>query len=244
MADETAELKKLLETAIARISSLEGELRTKPKEKETPQAFDLVKFRESLIIDPVGTMRAMQMGGEHVEHVRNVLIADKLGDQAPPQMKVFAAQGPQMMAAQAQAEAVATLSRRLDDREKQEQKAAKKESLKAITANKEKYPNLSKALAADPDLAEELEKHTGTAEEFAANQEAKYTKLAAAFVPQTASTSADNKGQSTQTKPTPLASSLNGDTPPIVKENPGEWTRDAYTKVRDSIVHKYNSPKV
>ncbi len=58
------EMQKMLDTAIGRISSLEGELRAKPKAAETPP-FDIYKFRESLSIDPIGTMRAMNMNPDH-----------------------------------------------------------------------------------------------------------------------------------------------------------------------------------
>jgi hypothetical protein len=235
MSDDTT---KNLNAAIARIAALESELRSKPA-KESESVFDLVAFRKQLTIDPIGTLRSLQLGTEHIDHVRSVLIADKLGDQAPPQLRVFAAQGAQLVAAHAQAETIAALSRRLDDRDKQEQKATKREAFKSITANKEKYPNLAKAFAADPELVSEMDAHGGTAEEFAASQEAKLQKLVSVFAPSTASVTADNRGQSTQAKPTALAGTLSGDPPPLEKEQSG-WTRDQYTKIRDGIVQKYS----
>ncbi len=176
--------------------------------------------------------------------MRTVLIADKLGDNAPAHMKAIAMQGPQMMAAQATAESVATLSRRLDERDKQEQKAAKRESFKTISGNKEKYPNLTKAVAADPSLIEEMDRHGGTAEEFAALQEAKLVKLTAAFGLPAASVNADNKDQSTKVTPTPLASNLNGDVPAAANATEGAWTREHYLKVRNEIVQRATRPKV
>ncbi len=245
MATET-ELMAKLETAIGRISALEGELRSKPKAAEVPAApaFDIYKFREALTIDPVGTMKAMQMNPEHVEHVRSILLADKMGDAASPHLKMMAMQGPQMMAAQATADSVANLSRRLDERDKQEQKAAKRESFKTISVDKEKYPNLAKAVSADPALFEEVDLHGGTAEEFAVSQEAKLKKLVAVLVPSAASVTADNKDQSTKVVPTPLAGALGGDPPAITKSKPGEWTREESRKLRDEIVLKSTSPKV
>lgn len=241
MATETEDLTKRLEAAITRISTLEGELRAKPKAQEAPAApaFDLVKFRSALVMDPIGTLQALQVPSDHVEYLRTALIADKLGDKADMSMRMFLSQGPQMMAAQSTAESVAALSRRLDDQDKQKEAAAKRESFKTIIANKEKYPNLSKAAAADPDLIAEAEKHGGTAEEYAASQEAKLTKLAAVFVPSTASVTADNSGQSTQAKPTPLAGALQGDLPAVAQPQPGAWD---YTKTRNALVQKYSRP--
>ena len=245
MATETEELRKALDTAIARISTMEGELRAKPKAAETPPApvFDIFKFRQALALDPVGTMRSMQMSPEHIEHVRTSLLVDQLGDNAPAHLRMTVQQGPQMMAVAAQGESLAMLSRRLDERDAREQSTAKRESFKSISANKEKYPNLAKAVAADPELISELEKHGGTAEEFAASQEAKLTKLAAVFAPPAGSVKPDNSDQSKQVMPTPLAGALGGD-PPVIVKNPGGWSRDAFTKTRDEIVQKYARPKV
>ncbi len=241
-----SELLAKLDAAISRISSLEGELRNKPKAKEeaSPPPFDLVRFRQAFITDPVGTMGSLQITAQQAEHVRQTLEVHSQGDRAPLDMRMRVAQGPQMMAVQANAEALATLSRRLDEQDKAKTDAAKKESFKTIAANKEKYPNLAKAAAADPDYVNKLEKHGGTAEEFAAAQEAELSKLAALFAPQTASENAGNIGQSSQTKPTPLAANLNGDVPAVQQTNPGAWTREAAQKLQNEIVQKYARPKV
>lgn len=247
MADnEITELKTALATALSRIGSMESELRTKPKEAAfDPNAF-YSEFVKRFTLDPVGTMRSLNMPVTNIDHVRDALIADKLGAEAPPHMRMLAAQGPQVLASQALNEQLTALSRRVEELSNSALTGSKRQSFKAITESKDKYPNLSKALSVDDSpIMAELEKHGGSAEEFAMQQEAKWAKYGLA--PAASTTSADtvdNKGQSTKATPAPLAGQLNTVQQPVTPENkPGVWNADRHAALRDSIVAKVSAPK-
>ncbi len=236
--DATNELKTALDTAIGRIASLENELRNRAKEPTKP-GFDVEAFRHNLILDPLETMKQLGLTAEQIKHAKTVFVADFLGPNAPADMRLAASQGPQLIATQATNSAVAELSRRLDELSNSGLKAAKRESFKAITASKDKHPNLSKAVTADEDdLMAELDAFKGTAEEFATAKEAKLSKLASVFAPQPASVNnADTKDQSSKVAPAPLAGGLNT-VQSVVSDKPAGWTAESHATLRDKIVHK------
>ncbi len=240
MSETTVEeLQKALSTAIGRIAAMESELRSKPAAAPGKAGIDLDEVRQGLLLDPLGFMQKLGFQPHQINHAKTVFVSDFLGDKAPPDMRLAAAQGPQLIATQATNSAVAELSRRLDELSNSGLKAAKRESFKAITASKDKHPNLSKAVTADEDdLMAELDAFKGTAEEFATAKEAKLSKLASVFAPQPASVNnADTKDQSSKVAPAPLAGGLNT-VQSVVSDKPAGWTAESHATLRDKIVHK------
>lgn len=219
---------------LRRLATLESELAS--LRKPAAPAFDPNQFRQAFINDPVGTLTRM---GAPVDHITKVLVANAMGDQAPPELKVLASQGPQLMAHQALEAQVEALSRQLSTMNASSQKAGLRESLKTIGSDKTKYPNLSKAVAADPSLLdEELASHGGTAEELAAKVEARLTKMAAIYAPTPpASTEyADDDASSTQGKP-----AGNDGVPPLQAKQSGPPTSEELARIKAEVLHKYQS---
>jgi hypothetical protein len=218
---------------LRRLATMESELAS--LRKPAAPAFDPNQFRQAFINDPVGTLTRM---GAPVDHITKVLVANAMGDQAPPELKVLASQGPQLMAQQALEAQVEALSRQLSTMSASSQKAGLRESLKTIGSDKSKYPNLSKAVAADPSLLdEELASHGGTAEELAAKVEARLAKVAAIYAPPSASAAdADDDTPSTQGKP-----AGNDGVPPLQAKSPGAPTREELDRLKAEVLHKYNS---
>lgn len=247
MADnEIVELKASLATAMARIASMEGELRSKPKEP----AFDVNKLRHQLFSDPLGTLRSMGATEEHIEVARAQLITDKLGDQAPHQMRYLASQGPQVMALQAAQEKIEALSRQVSDFMNASKTTGKQQSFKALTeSHKDKYLNLSKALSVDESgIMAELAAFEGTAEEFAKAQETKWAKflgIVPAADPTTSEKTVDNLDPRLEVVPAPLPGQLNAVKQPVVpvedKEKQSAWNADQHKKLRDEIVNKVSA---
>lgn len=225
--DQTAKL-------LSRIAAMESELATlratKPQNSTPP--FDPERFRQKFIADPVGTMTQM---GAPIDHVTRVLVANALGDQAPPELKVLAQLGPQMSAVQANSQQVEELSRRLSAYEAKEQSTARTKSVQALIADKSKYPNLAKALEKDPSILEDLSGEN--AEETAAKMEKRFAIVAP---PPASVENADPSAQSTQSKPA-TASTLSGDVPPLPQPKAGVLTAEDDRKLRDEIVRKYSS---
>jgi hypothetical protein len=243
---EISEMKTALATAMTRISSMEGELRTKPKEP----AFDPQKFVQSFLLDPVGSLKRMGARPEHLDVARAALIADRLGDQAPPEMRFAAAQGPQVLAAQAMQDSIASLSRQLEDMKTAALTGGKRKSFKAITeSNKTKYPNLAKALSVDEEgIMAELEKHGGSVEEFIKAQEGKWAKFGLVPAEPATTTSAETVEEldpRLKVTPAPLSGQLNTVQQPAAKTEPapGVWNADRHAKLRDEILKKVSAPK-
>lgn len=240
--DTVAQLQKSLETALSRIGSLEGELRG--KKPEVPQGIDPTVLRNQLTLDPIAALRGYNIPDETITHLRTCLIADLLGDAAPQHMKDIARSGKQVIATQASNAAVADLSRRFDELTTGQKNKQKRDEFNAITAMKDKYPNLAKAATAKPELfTDSLVKHGGTAEEFAVAEEARLAEVAAALgVPTTSVNNVDNKDQSKKVVSAPLASALNGAVPDITQgSKPSSWNQESHNKLRDEIVAKVSS---
>lgn len=224
---------------LQKLAQLEAEVSALRKGAREPQApqFDPNTFLRQLVTDPVGTLTRHNLP---VDHVTRVLVANAMGDQAPPELKVLAAMGPQVSAQRALAEQVDALSRRLTDLTSP--KPPSVDSVKALTADKAKYPHLAKALAADPAFFTDAEIAAGgSAEEFAAQAEARLSKMAAVYAPPPASeANADPNGQSKQAAPadTPVTS---GGVPPIPKPTGASFTQEDHVKLRDEIVRKHTS---
>ncbi len=222
-----------LDIALKKLALLEQEVSTLRKGAREPQ-FDFNAFRQAFVADPVGTMTK---AGIPTEHITRVLVANAMGDQAPPELKALAAMGPQMNAAQALTEKVESLSRQFSDFTSGVQKRGKRESFQALIADKTKYPSLSKVAGANPDLfSEELEAHGGTAEEFAAKLE----KMFSVVAPPPASDADAGKqpDQSPQVKP---ADTTAGGVPHLSTQAAGVLTKEADAKLKAEILKKYES---
>lgn len=243
MADELTELKVALANAQNRIASMEYELRNKPKEAPAPYT---PEFQRQLFMDPVGTMKRMPGSSPAViETAKAAFIADTLGDQAPPQMRFIAAQGPQVLAAQAQQEQLASLSRQIEEIKNAASNGSKRATFKAITEIKDKYPNLSKALSVDEAaIVEQLDKHGGSVEDFVTAQEAKWAKYGLVAPVQTpnATGSVDNPDNKDQSKKVESAQ-LPVKQPEPKEEKTGGWTAEKHQEIRDRIVQKVSAQK-
>jgi len=242
---EVEELKKALETAMGRIASLENERTRAPAQPPGINA-------HQLLLNPMGTLRGAGYNDEQLGHIRNAAIADFLGPNAPLPMQIAANSGAQLVAAQQASAAVADLSRRFDELSTAQKAKAKREEFKAISQLKDKYPNLSKAISANPDrYAAVLDAHGGTAEEFATAQEGQLTELLSALgAPQeTAPTGSvnnpDNKDQSKKVVSAPLGSATNVVPPPpsAIGEQVGVWNKETYAKTKAAILSKVTTPK-
>jgi hypothetical protein len=227
----------VIEKALARIAQLEVEVARSRSDAKKP-AFDQAAFARAFAQDPVGTMTKM---GVPVEHTTRVLVAHALGDQAPPELKVLAAMGPQVSATTALSSTVEQLRQQLDVL----QADKRRQSFQALATDKSKYPHLSKAIQADPSLVDELDRAGGNAEEAAKAMEARFARVAQVFTPApAASTHADtSQAQSTQSQaPVTTAAPTGADpTPPPIPSNPGTWSEDEHRRIRDEVVRKYTS---
>lgn len=226
------------EKLLARMAAMETELAAFRKAaKPTAPAFDKAAF----IRDPQGFMA---QHGIPQDHVTRVLVASAMGEQAPPELKVLAAMGPQMSATHALDAKLEALSRQFSELTAAQSTQGKRESWKALISDKTKHPHLAKAVSADPSLFDdELSAHGGTAEELAASIEAKLAKYAAVIAPPPASEANADKStvQSPQDKPAPLASTTSGGVPPIPQTPNGVLDPAAQAALKDEIIRKYSS---
>lgn len=234
------DLKKALDTAMSRLASLEAEVsgyRSRAREPEKA-SFDPVAFRNAFVSDPVGTMTKM---GAPVDHITRVLVANAMGDGAPPELKVLAAMGPQVSATHALDSKVETLSRQLSALVESQTKKGARESFQALATDKSKYPHLAKAYAVDSSLFDEDVSRGGNAEEIATALETRLKKVASVYAPPASEANADSQQDpSTQVKPA-LASTMSGDPPPPPKDKVGLFTQDDHARLRDEIIRKASS---
>ncbi len=221
---------------IQKLAQLEAEVSSMRRSaKQESQGFTLDQIRDAYASDPVGFAKQI---GVPVDHVTRVFVANAMGDQAPPELKVLASMGPQVNAARALDSKVEALSRQISTMTESQAKQSKRKSFEALTADKSKYPNLSKAASADPTLAEEFESYGGTPEEFATRMENRL-KLVAPPAPTASDANADDPDPSTQV--TPAGTPNDGGVPPIPKKAEGVFTQEDHQKLRDEIVRKHSS---
>jgi hypothetical protein len=244
MGTELEEMKAMLEKAVSKIASMEQEFRSKPA-PATPQ-FNYDKFRTEFFLNPVATVKKMGASPIQASFVSDCFVADKLGDEAPPAMRFAASQGQQLLAAQTTQEQLAQLSQTVQALQTAALQGGKRESFKAISQMKDKYPNLTKAMSVDEGpVKAALDAFSGTAEEFAAAEEAKWAKYGLvpatpAEAPQKVADPAnqsvkpgDNNGQSVKTE---LAVGT-----PKTEETPGDkkaWNADTHAELVARIVAK------
>jgi hypothetical protein len=235
----SADLQKSLDTAIARIAQLEAEVSrsraAKAEAKPLPAQLDPQAVARAIVADPHGTLTRM---GVPTEHVAKVLMGNLMGDQAPPEWKVLAQMGPQMSATNALNSTVEQLRQRLDEAEAR----VARQSFQALAGDKQKYPHLAKAFAADPSLFEgDVAAVRGSAEEAAAALEARLSKMAAVIAPPPASSEdAATAAQSTQSK-AQTTGGLDPTPPPIPSDKPGAWSEEEHRRIRDEVVRKHTS---
>lgn len=135
--------------------------------------------------DPIGSLQAQ---GADLDTLTKMLVARTLGEQAPPEWRALTAIGPQVAATRALEAKLNALADTVTQTTASMTKKAVRESFKAVTSDKTKYPALAKALAADPTFFDEdLDAHSGSAEDFAQRAEAKLQKLGYATPVPTAS---------------------------------------------------------
>ncbi len=218
---------------------MEQELATLRSSKREPQ-HDPVAFRTAFVADPIGTLTRM---GAPVDHVTRVLVAHAMGEQAPPELRVLAAMGPQVSATSALDSKVDALSRQVSTFLESQTKAGTRSSFQALAADKTKYPHLAKAFTADPSLFDDEVATGENALELAAKLEARLTKVAAVYAPPTASEG--NADQpivpSTKDEPAALAGTTSGGVPPIPRSPTGVITPAEDKALRDEIVRKYSA---
>lgn len=225
--------------ALSRIAALEAQVASArtPAEKPANQ-FNMDAFLQAFVSDPVGTMTRM---GAPVDHITKVLVANAMGDSAPPELKMLAAMGPQVSHAKALDSKVEALSRQLSSFTESAKKGTR-ESFKALANDKTKYPHLAKALAADPELINsDWDAHGGSAEELAAKLEGTHARVAKIYAPPAASDESAETTTDPSTQVKPAAMGGNNTVPPLPVAKPGVFTEDDHVKLRNEIVAKYSS---
>lgn len=230
-------------TLMAKLAALETKLSDKKDADPAALAREIAR-------NPVA---AFQKYGINKDHVTQVLVADALGDQAPPALRTAAALGPTVAAQSELAAEMAALRQRLDAAEKASASRIAMESTKTHAADKSKYPHLARALANDPDLIQaEIERTGASAQDAAAKVEAQLARAAKAmgYVPADGKKSddtarEDDPGATTSRKVT----AHEGGNPPPVNRGSAKagWSEEDRDTLRDNIVRKwergeYDSP--
>lgn len=191
MSDDT---KKQLDAAISRIASLEAELRGKK-----PSAATASIDPRDLATDPIG---ALKRAGVPLDHVTKIIVAHAMGDQAPQQLREYAAMSQHTSAAQqALATEIQSLRQRVDTYEARDRKDAARKSLQALVADKQKYPTLSAALERDPSIFDEDIASGGDVAEIADKLETRLARvIGKPAAPAARQDNAEQNGQSNEAK--------------------------------------------
>jgi hypothetical protein len=224
------------EALLAKLAQLEATVSDLTRKRTETPAYTVDQIRQAMTQDPVGFSKQV---GIPVDHITRVFVANAMGDQAPPELQVLASLGPQVNATHALDSKVEALSRQLSTLTESQTKQGKRKSFEALTADKTKYPNLSKAASADPTLIEEFESYGGTPEEFATRMENRLKLVAPTAAPTASEANADDPGQSKQAEP--AGTPNDGGVPPIPKKPVGVFTQEDHSALRDEIVRKHSS---
>ncbi len=226
------EISKQLQSALVSIARLEAEVAPLRAKSREPAGINPREY----LADPIGTLRRAGFSDEHIQHSTRVHVANAMGDQAPPELKMLAQMGPTVSATSSLQNDVQVLRQRLETYENEGKAKAARESFKALAADKSKYPNLAKALAANPLLLDEqLGRHGGSAEEFANAQEA----LAALYAPPPVSVgNTDDQVPTSQQGKQAQGGGIDPTPPPIPQAKAGVFTPEDHAKLRDEIVRK------
>lgn len=228
------ELKKALDTAMARIASLEADSARRAS-VSAPQGID----PRALINDPVGTLTR---AGLPLDHISKVMVAHVMGDQATPEMRMYSAMGPQVSATQALASDVQAMRQRFEKLDERDRKEAVRSSFTALSADKVKYPLLAAAMVKNPKLFDsDVGSHQGDASALAENLEGrlKATAEAVGYIPPASNANADGaQGQSTQTKQ--AQGSVDTTPPPLPQPKQGVFTHETHEQLKEKILRKYS----
>jgi len=225
---------------LTRIAVLETEL-AKLRAANSPGA-----IKQQLVNNPAGFFASLGLTPEEKTHVQRVTVADALGDQAPPEMRMLAQLGPQIAQQSQLAATIEALSRRVEELVVAPRKAEEtRTSLNALIANKEAYPFLSAAIAKNPSLLDsKVKNRTGEAADIAKELEAEAKEFATAFGYQApaqpasdANAETNKDAQSTQSKPAPLAGAQMI-VPPIPGATVGPLTPEEDKQLKEEFLRK------
>lgn len=228
---------------LQRLAALEAEV--SGYRKQPAGGFD----KAALVNDPVGFMRKH---GVPADHITKVLVAEQLGDAAPPEMRYLGQMGPMVNATSTLQSQFETLSRQFQEFVDSQKGNSTRASFKAIATDKKKYPHLSKALNKRADrYDEEASKFEGTAEEYAKQKEAYLQEMAELFGAPPASEvdadeTADVEMMSDEQEATEsenggpaVAGGLNSEMPSLKKVS-GPLDEKGKADLKASILRKYN----
>ncbi len=233
------ELKRQLDTALAKIAQLEVQVANRPQSSTPTPGLDPQQVARAMAADPIGTMTRL---GIPVEHVTRVMVAHQLGDAAPPELRVLAQQGPLMSATQAIAQDLQAMRQRLETFEERDRTASRRQSFSALATDKSKYPTLAAAYAKHPELFDsDAASFQGDAAAYAESQEKRLAALAPALgaPPPASSGNADTNGQSSQAKQARGVSGIDPTPPPISNAKPGLLTPETDAELKARILAKY-----
>lgn len=206
---------------------------------------------QSVLLNPRGAFTGAGFADDAIEHVRNALIADKLGPNAPMPMQIAANQGPIMVQVQQLAGLVKDLADKVNTTSTAHSQYTEREKLKGAITNTSKYPNLAKAYAKNPDKYGAIPAGS-SAEDYMAKQEAELKEIAESLgvvqaPPPAGNTSAasENAENKVDGKNTTVASAQSGllnDVPvPKTQASPnGKWTKDTYVGLKERLVAEAN----
>ncbi len=232
------ELKRQLDTALAKIAQLEVQVANRPAPAAVPQGLDPQQVARAMASDPVGTMTRL---GIPVEHVTRVMVAHQLGDAAPPELRALAQQGPLMSATQAIAQDLQAMRQRLESFEERDRQVSKRQSFSALASDKTKYPTLAATYKKHPELFDnDAAGFQGDVAAYAESQEKRLAALAPALgvTPPVSSVNTDTTGQSSQAKAHGV-SGIDPTPPPIPNAKPGVFTPETHAELKARILAKY-----
>jgi len=221
---------------LARLAALETELsQYRAQRAAAKEPVDHTKeLQRQLLQDPVGTMQRM---GLPVDHMTRVLVANALGDQAPPELKVLAQMGPQVSATNALASDLQAMRQRMEELEAERKATAVRASFKAQAQDKQKYPHLAKAVSADASLFEDDIARGVTAEEL----ESRLARVAKAVAPAASTEYAEiPQDPSTQVQAQEGEVSVDPTPPPIPQKPRGLFTPEEHEALKGEILRKYS----
>lgn len=203
---------------------------------------------QQVLLNPRGAFTGAGYGDDAIEHVRNALIADKLGPNAPMPMQIAANQGPIMVQVQQLAGLVKDLADKVNNTSTAHSQYTEREKFKGAITNTSKYPNLAKAYAKNPDKFGAIPAGS-SAEDYMAKQEAELKDIAEALgavqtqTPPDGNTSAasENAEKQGEGKNATIASAQSGllnDVPvPKSQNSPnGKWNKDTFQGLKERLV--------
>ncbi len=248
----TTDWKAEYENLQRRYMTVQNEVETLRK---SPNAAQII---QNMIANPIGTLKSAGYGDSHIDHLRNVFIADKLGPQAPMPLQIAANQGPMLAQFQELMGVVKSLADEVKTVKTTAVKGSETTKFESTASDASKYPNLAKAYAKNPTkFKTKWESHDGSAEDFLKAQESELKEIAEALgvTPApggntaAASVNAEQKTQSEKGVVSSAASGLLKDVPvPQSPKSPdGKWGKDTFSGLKERLVaeaQKKTGPQV